>query len=101
MVDEYYPVLLGALVGLVAYLWISVERRQRAEDAKFQAAGAERWRKLSPGAPTHISAIAPQIQRLRQDYLAVVQPRPRFAFYRRGLLAAALTVVGRLPYFHR
>jgi hypothetical protein len=92
---------LCVLAVLATYLWISVERRRRAEDAKFEAEEAERRarEKLSPGPPSHISAIAPQVQRLRQDHFAAVHSRPHDAFYRRGLIAAALRAMRGLSYF--
>ena len=36
-----------------------------------------------------VSAIAPKIQRVRQDYYAARRARPHDTFYRKGLLAAA------------
>jgi hypothetical protein len=98
---EYYPFWLGVVFMLAVYLWISVERRQRKEDARFQAGAAERWErgKRSPEAPSHIADIAPRIQRLRQDQFAAAHSRPHYAFYRRGLLAAALKAVASFQYF--
>jgi hypothetical protein len=79
----------------------NVERRKEAEDARFEEERRQAREKLPPGSVTHVSAIAPQIQRLRQDHLAAVHARPHQAFYRQGLIAAALQMVASRSFFHR
>ena len=96
-----FALRLGVLAVLIAYLWMSVERRLRAQDAKWLAEQSERQarEKEFPGPPTHISALAPQVRRLRQHHFAPVHSRPHLAFYRSGLIAAALRFVRSLAYF--
>jgi hypothetical protein len=91
---------LIVLALLVTYLCVSGERRLRAENARFEDDRLQARERLSPGAATNFSAIAPQIQRLRQDHLAAVPFRPHDAFHRRGLIAAFLQVVTNRSYFH-
>ena len=85
---------LGILVALSAYLSVSIGRRVHAEEARQRARERQ-----SPGTAFDVSAIAPQIQRLRQDYLAASRPRQHFDLYRASLIAAARRVVTELPYF--
>jgi hypothetical protein len=98
---------LIVLAMLIAYLCFSIEKRRRAEDARWLAREKEeraRWQirmEHTPGVSFDVSAIAPQIQRLRQDHLAALHTRPHEAFYRRGLIAAVGQMVTRLAYFHR
>jgi hypothetical protein len=100
MLDSF-ALSLGVLAVLIAYLWISVERRWRSEDAKFLAEQAERQarEKRFPGPPSHVSALAPQVRCLRREHFAAVHSRPHHDYYRRGLIAAALRVVRSLSYF--
>src|ERR1035437_3436288 len=85
---------LGILAALSAYLGVSIGRRMRAEAARRRA----RERQL-PGTAFDVSAIAPQIQRLRMDYIATSRRRQQFSLYRASLIAEARRVVTELPYF--
>ena len=100
-------ICLIVLAFLIAYLCFSIEKRRRAEEARWLAWEKEELeRRLSRmqhtlGVSFDVSAIAPQIQRLRQDHLAAHHPRPHKSYYRRGLIAAFRQMVTSLPYFHR
>jgi hypothetical protein len=104
---EFFTFWLIVLAVLIAYLCFSVEKRRRTEEARWLAREGEereRWQtrlEHTPGASFDVSAIAPQIQRLRQDHLAALHHRPHEAFYRRGLIGAVRQMVTSLPYFHR
>jgi hypothetical protein len=104
---ESFTFWLIVLMMLIAYLCFSIEKRRRAEEARWLAReGKEREKWLTdlehtPGVSFDVSAIAPQIKRLRQDHLAALQSRPHETFYRRGLVAAVREMVTRLSYFHR
>jgi hypothetical protein len=98
---------LIVLAMLIAYLCFSIAKRWRAEEAEWLAREREEqerrqalWRE-SPGEATGVSAIAPQIQRLRQDHRAALHTRPHAAFYRRGRIAGVRQMVTSLAYFHR
>jgi len=103
----YFSFLLIVLALLIAYLHFSIEKRARAKDAPWLAGQTEeeamrqaQWRDL-PGQAFQVSAIAPQLERLRRDYLAAPHCRPRDTFHRKGLLAAARKSVTTLSYFDR
>ncbi|MCX6922662.1 MAG: hypothetical protein NT154_05520, partial [Verrucomicrobia bacterium] len=67
----------------------------------WAAAARQRARELrSPGTAFDVSAIAPQIQRLRQDHLAAVHSHQHSSSYKAKLVAAARRVVTALSYFH-
>jgi hypothetical protein len=87
---------LGVLAALVACLCVSVGRRHRAEEARRR----ERARQ-SPGTAFDVSAIAPRIQQLRQDYLAAPRSQPGHLCGRNGLLAVVRRWVANLSYFRR
>jgi hypothetical protein len=97
---------LIVLAMLIAYLCFSMERRRRAEEASWLVREREeRERRLAElkhtsGVSFDVSAIAPQIQRLRQNHLAALHHRPHEAYYRRGMLAAFRQTVTNLAYFH-
>jgi hypothetical protein len=103
--DSYYVFLLIVLAALLAYLLYSIGRRGRAEDAEWLACEREaqeerqaRWRELPEGA-SPFSAIAPQIERVRHDYVAALHSRPHDGFYRRAMVAAFRQAVTRLSFF--
>jgi hypothetical protein len=98
---DYFEFWLIVVALLMVYLGVSVERRLRAEDARFEEERRQARARYVSGPPTDISAIAPQIRQLRQDNFAAVHSRPHYAFYRRGLIAAVLKVVTSRSYFHR
>jgi hypothetical protein len=100
---ETFTFWLIVLALLVSYLLVSVERRHCAEEAREKEERARRVARMghSPGAAFDVSAIAPRIERLRQNHLAAQHPRPHHAFYRKGLIAAVRQMVTSLPYFHR
>jgi hypothetical protein len=102
-VIDYFTLGLIVLAMLIAYLCFSVEKRRCAEEAKWLAQREERISRAQhiPGLSFDASAIAPQIQRLRQDHLAALHPRPHETYYRRGLIAAFRQMVTSLAYFHR
>jgi hypothetical protein len=104
---DYVTLRLTVLALLLAYLCFSIEKRRRAEDARWLAREREEQERRqtrlehAPGAALDVSAIAPQIQRLRQDHLAALTIRPHQAFYRRGLIAVVRQVVTGLSFFQR
>jgi hypothetical protein len=104
---ESFTFWLIVLAMLIAYLCFSIEKRRRAEEARWLAREREeqeRWQarlEHTPGAAFDVSAIAPQIQRLRENHLAALHSRPHETFYRRGLVAAVRQMVTSLSYFHR
>jgi hypothetical protein len=99
MLDSF-ALSLGVLVVLIAYLWISVKRRLRAENARLAEQAEQRVREIkSLGPRSDISALAPQVRRLRREHFAAVHSRPHRDYHRRGLIAAALRVVRSLSYF--
>ena len=81
---------------LIAYLCLSVGLRLRAEAARQRA-----YDKEHPGRAFDTSAIAPQIERVRQEYATAAQSRARDAWYLAGLLANARRFVTGLWYFRR
>ncbi|HEV7926182.1 MAG TPA: hypothetical protein VGR14_12545 [Verrucomicrobiae bacterium] len=97
---------LIVLAMLIAYLWFSIERRRFAEEARCLAREKEereRWQaemKYTPGVSFDVSAIAPQIQKLREDHLAALHHQPHETYYRRGLIAAFRQTVKDLAFFH-
>ena len=93
---EAFDFWLGILIVLIAYLCMSVGRRLLAEKAK-------QWGHEEQLPPTvfDASAIAPQIQRIRQDYVAALHSQPHRTSYRIGLIASTRRLVAGLPYFHR
>lgn len=91
------PVLwLCGLTVLAAYLCVSVALRWHAEEA----ARRERERQ-APGSAFDVSVIAPQIQRLRQNYCAAAHTRSQNPSYKAKLVAAARQLVTALAYFRR
>ena len=91
-----FPFWLIVLAVLIAYLVISTGLRHRAQVAQRRAYDREH-----PGRAFDTSAIAPQIQRVRQDYLTSAQSRPRDGWYRAGLLVNARRWVAGSWYFRR
>jgi hypothetical protein len=99
---------LIVLAVLIAYLRFSIEKRLRADEARWLAREREKeeanrkaWKSLPLGAGFDVAAVMPQIQRLRQDHLAALTIRPHQAFYRRGLIAVVRQVVTGLSFFQR
>jgi len=92
---------LSVLAVLVAYLCVSVWLRHR-EAWRQRRAGLERereFRRQWPPTALDSSSISRQIQRLRQDYVAPVQSRPRHADYRSRLIGAVRDSILRTAYF--
>jgi hypothetical protein len=91
---------LVVLAVLFAFLFVSVWLRQRAmllaEEARLRAVEKE-----FPPRAFDSSTIAPQIDRVRQDYAASLHQRWRPASYRSEFIAAARRLVTRLEYFRR
>jgi hypothetical protein len=91
---------LVVLAVLAAYLCVSVWLRHRAairaEKAKLRAIEKE-----YPARAFDVSAIAPQIRRVRQDHTASSQHDFRSFHYHAELIAAALRLVTSLAYFRR
>ena|SRR5260370_13847056 len=86
---------LSVLAVLIAYLCLSIALRHRAE-ARRQRALERQW----PHEAFDTSAISPQLQRLRRDYVGAVQSRPHHGSdYHGGLLANARRAIIRLSYF--
>lgn len=88
--------LLSLLAVLIICLWISVELRLRADEA-----GGRAREEPASGRPLDVSAIAPQIARLRRNYTAAAHSRPHPGPYQRGLLASTRRGVANLSFFHR
>ena len=93
--------ILSVLAVLVAYLCVSVSlrhsgeaRRQRRADLVREREFRRRWQPTA----LDVSSISPQIQRLRQDYVAAAHFRPRHADYRRGL-AVVRRMIMRMSFF--
>jgi hypothetical protein len=102
---SFYACGVIVLALLMAYLCHCREKRWRAEDALWLARQREEeaqacWRQM-PVESFDVAAIAPQIQRLRQNHLTAVHSRPHDSFYRRGLLAMFRQTVTSLPFFQR
>jgi len=95
-----FPFWLGVLTVLLAYLCVSVRLRRkaarRAEQARLRAIAQEH-----PPRAFDASAIAPQIERVRQDYAASARKRFRPSHYHAEFFAAARRLVTALAYFHR
>jgi hypothetical protein len=99
---------LIALVLLAAYLWFSMERRRRAEEAEWLADEREKeearrqaWEDMTSGAALDVGRLVPEIQRLRENHLAALHVRPHEAFYRRGLVAMFRKLVTSRSLFQR
>ena len=91
---DYFTFWLIVLAILVTYLCTSIRRRQMAEEA--------RWRELEkqfPGKALDVSAIAPRVQRGRENHFLAANSLPRRALHRTGLLVAARRLVSSLAYF--
>lgn len=93
---ESFEFWLGVLAVLIAYLCVSVGLRLRA-----QAARRREHESQSPGEAFDVSAIAPKIQQIRQDYVAAVRSHRPHPYYRTGLIAAVRRLVANLSYFRR
>ena len=89
MLDSFTCGLI-ALVTLTAYLCVSVLRRPRARAAR---------QRESVGKGFEVSAIAPHVQRIRDDHLAEKSSRPHPSPHRARSLSAARRFIARLAYF--
>jgi hypothetical protein len=98
---DYFSFLLIVLAALIAYLYASVARRQRAKDARFEEERLRIREKYLPRTSDFLSTVATQIQRLRKDHIAGVHTHPHQAYYQRSLIAAFLQAVTSRSYFHR
>jgi hypothetical protein len=87
---------VSVLVVLIAYLCVSVAIRLRADEARRRARERQ-----SPGTAFDVSAVAPQIRKVRQDHLTALRSRQHPPFYRAGLIAAARRLITSLSYFRR
>jgi hypothetical protein len=102
-VSTTFQLILVAL--LLACLPLSFERRRRAEQTQWLArereeeAKQQAGRKASPGEASLVAALAPQMEQIRQNYLAARHSRPHDSFYRRGLLAEARQAIMNLSFF--
>lgn len=98
--DTSYTFWLVVLAVLFVCLFVSVWLRQRAmlraEEARLRAVEKE-----FPPRAFDASTIAPQIDRVRQDYAASVHQRWRPASSRSEFVAAVRQLVTRLAYFRR
>ena len=93
---ESFTFWLSVLAALVAYLCVGVGFRWRAEQAKRRSRESQ-----SPGAAFDVSAIAPQIRRVRQDPVAALRARPQHTIYRTRLIAVARRMITDLSFFRR
>jgi hypothetical protein len=87
---------LVVLAALVAYLCWSVGLRRREQEARRRDR-EKQWQ----GTGFDVSAIAPQIQRVRQAHLGAVPPQPHRASYHRRLVAVVGRLMGGFSYFRR
>ena len=94
---DYFTSLLIATALVIAYLCVTVWLRHLARKIRQRRAET----KEPPGTAFDTSVIAPQLERVRRDYLAAAHPRSSHAFYRTALVAAARRMVASLSYFHR
>jgi hypothetical protein len=85
---------VGILTVLIAYLCVSVGLRLRAGHASRRSRGTP-----PPGTAFDVSAIAPQLRRVRQDHVAALHSRPRHPSHRAVLVAVAQRIVTNLPFF--
>jgi hypothetical protein len=89
---------LVILAALVAYLCVSVCLRQRAL-ARAERARLRAIEREFPPRAFDTSAVAPQVERVRQDYVESAHRRWHAIHNRAELLAAARRVVTSLAYF--
>jgi len=87
---------LSAAAVLVAYLCVSVGLRWRREEAERRSRESH-----EPGKAFNVAAIAPRIQRVRQNPLAALHAQPRHDCCRTRLLAAARQMITHLAFFSR
>ena len=89
---------LLVLAGLIAYLcvsvWLRLRATVRAEQARLRAIEREH-----PPRAFDTSAMVPQMERVRQDYIVSAQRRWRLVHSRAELFAAARRLVTSFTYF--
>jgi hypothetical protein len=83
---------MTVVATLMIYLLVSIVLRRRAEWLR-------RRHHLSKA--IDVSAIAPQVQRVRQDHLAALHSRPHPTAHGARLIAAARLLIVSLPCFRR
>ena len=93
---DWFTFWLVVLAVLIACLCLSVWLRLRAEDSRRRARERQ-----NVGKGFDASTIAPQIQRVRQNYLVSAHQRSRSASFRAGFFAAARKMVTSFSYFRR
>jgi len=93
---DWFTFGLVVLGVLVAYLVVSLGIhgymegiKRRPHEREFKAKAFE------------VSAIAPQIQQVRQNHVAAIRARPPVSSYRTELMALARQMIARAPYFRR
>ena len=98
MSDPLDPLIwwLCVFALVVFYVCVRYWQHVRAQDA------ARREREMqTPGTPFEVASIAPQVKRLRQDYVEAAHARSNQAIHRPGLLSAVRRMISTLAYFHR
>ena len=85
---------LSVVALLIAYLCFSVGRRWVTEEARRRSAETR-----VRGTAFDASTIAPQLERVRQDHLAVVHAQPHQTPFHLELIAVARRMVANLRYF--
>jgi|ERR1035441_8015843 hypothetical protein len=92
---------LSVLTLLVSYLCRrSYIRHRQAWRRHRQAMARERvFREDWQPTVLDTASIAPQIEKLRRDYVAAVHSRPRPAGFHSRLIASVRTTIKQLPYF--
>jgi hypothetical protein len=93
---DLFTFWLVVLAVLIVYLCVSLWVHSYLEEVKLR----HREREFQ-GNAFRVSAIAPQIQQVRQNHIAAARARPSESFYRMALMAAASQVVTSLAYFRR
>ena len=89
---QFFTLWVGVLLVLIVYLCLSVGLRWRTQwlrERHFPTTGFD------------ASAIAPQVQRVRQDHLAALKCWPQDGSHRARLIAAARRLVTSFSYFCR
>jgi hypothetical protein len=86
----------AVLAVLITYLFVSVSLRQRATERAALRTRAQQHPRISA---FDTSAIAPQIERVRQDYTVSAHQRGRSSHRRTDLFAAAHRLLSEFPYF--
>ncbi len=84
-----FLVVAGGMLSVAVISWMRLPAEQKRHS---------RWDVSGHG--IDVSAIAPQIQQVRRDYVATMHTVPRPASSKAGLVAASRRIIAGLPFFH-